>query len=159
MRTLLIIDVQCGFISEKNKHIPHLIEELQYNYDMVIVSRFVNEEHSQFREILGWDGFSPDSDEIKLAFKPRSGAITSDRCRYSCVNRKLIDLLTSMGVDSVDICGFETDICVSKCAVDLFDRGIMPFVLKDYCGTTASNEMEKSSLQILARYIGKQHII
>ena len=156
---LLIVDVQNGFINDKTKHIPTLVEKLQDNYNLVIATRFINLLDSPYRRLIKWDHLSPESDEIELAFKPKEGTIILDKYIYSCIDDSFVSLLKENDIDAIDICGIDTDICVTKCAVDLFERNITPFVLKDYCATHADAEIQKSALIILARYIGKSQII
>lgn len=158
-KALLIVDVQNGFVNDKTKHIPTLVEKLQDNYNLVIATRFINLPDSPYRRLIKWDHLSPESDEIELAFKPKEGAIILDKYIYSCIDDSFVSLLKENDVDAVDICGIDTDICVTKCAVDLFERNITPFVLKDYCATHADAEIQESALIILARYIGKSQII
>lgn len=158
-KALLIVDVQNGFVNEKTKHIPMLVEKLQYNYDLVIATRFINLPDSPFRRLIKWDHLSPDTDEIELAFKPKEGVVIIDKYIYSCIDEPFLRLLKDKGIEAVDICGIDTDICVTKCAVDLFERNITPFVLKDYCATHADADVQESALTILARYIGKTQII
>ena len=158
-KALLIVDVQNGFVNEKTKHIPMLVEKLQYNYDLVIATRFINLPDSPFRRLIKWDHLSPDTDEIELAFKPKAGVVVVDKYIYSCIDEPFLRLLKDNGIEAVDICGIDTDICVTKCAVDLFERNITPYVLKDYCATHADADVQESALTILARYIGKTQII
>ena len=158
-KALLIVDVQNGFVNEKTKHIPRLVEKLQYNYDLVIATRFINLPDSPFRRLIKWDHLSPDTDEIELAFKPKEGVVVVDKYIYSCIDETFLRLLKDNGIEAVDICGIDTDICVTKCAVDLFERNITPYVLKDYCATHADADVQESALIILARYIGKTQII
>lgn len=158
-RALLIVDVQNGFVNERTKHIPALVEELQYRYDLVIATRFINLPDSQYRRLIKWNHLSPGSDEIELAFKPKEDAVIIDKNIYTCINESFLELLRNHNVNEVDICGIDTDICVTKCAVDLFEKDITPFVLKDYCATHASKNLQKAALDILARYIGRSQII
>ncbi len=158
-KALLIVDVQKGFVNEKTKHIPSLVERLQYNYDLVIATRFINLPDSQYRRLIHWSRLSPETDEIELAFKPKEATVIIDKYIYSCVDDTFIRLLNDHYIDAVDICGIDTDICVTKCAVDLFERNITPFVLKDYCATHADADIQESALIILARYIGSSQII
>lgn len=158
-RILLIVDVQNGFINEKTKHIPALVEKLQYDYDIVIATRFINMPDSPFRRLIKWEHLSPKTEEIELAFKPKEGTIIIDKYIYSCIDGQFMLLLKENGIDTIDICGIDTDICVTKCAVDLFEQNITPYVLKDYCATHAGADIQEAALVILARYIGKTQII
>lgn len=156
---LLIVDVQNGFVNEKTKHIPALVEKLQYNYDLVIATRFINMPDSPFRKLIKWQHLSPDTDEIELAFKPKEGAVIIDKYIYTCIDESFLCLLKENGIEAVDVCGIDTDICVTKCAVDLFERNITPYVLKDYCATHADADIQRSALIILSRYIGRTQIV
>ena len=158
-KALLIVDVQNGFVNNKTKHIPDLVEKLQYDYELVIASRFINLPDSPYRRLIKWNHLSPETDEIKLAFKPKEGTIIIDKYIYTCIDESFLQLLKENDINAVDICGIDTDICVTKCAVDLFERDITPFVLKDYCATHADADIQEAALIILARYIGKSQII
>lgn len=158
-KALLIVDVQNGFINEKTMHIPALVEELQFQYDLVIATRFVNLPNSQYRRLIKWNRFSPGSDDIELAFRPKDDAIVVDKFIYTCIDEDFMELLKEHDIDAVDVCGIDTDICVTKCAVDLFERDITPFVLKDYCATHAGRDLQEAALAILARYIGSSQIV
>ena len=158
-KALLIVDVQNGFVNDKTKHIPPLVEKLQYNYDLVIATRFINLPDSPYRRLIKWNHLSPDTDEIELAFKPKDGVVIIDKYIYSCIDDAFMTLLKDNEIEAVDICGIDTDICVTKCAVDLFERDITPYVLKDYCATHAEADVQESALIILARYIGSSQII
>ena len=158
-KALLIVDVQNGFVNDKTKHIPPLVEKLQYNYDLVIATRFINLPDSPYRRLIKWERLSPGTDEIELAFKPKDNAVIIDKFIYTCIDDSFINLLKDNEIDAVDVCGIDTDICVTKCAVDLFERNITPYVLKDYCSTHADADIQASALIILARFIGGAQII
>ena len=158
-KALLIVDVQKGFVNEKTKHIPNLVEKLQYNYNLVIATRFINLPNSPYRRLIKWNHLSPDTDEIQLAFQPKEGTIIIDKYIYTCINDSFLSLLNEHNIREVDICGIDTDICVTKCAVDLFEHNITPFVLKNYCATHADTNLQDAALIILARYIGGSQII
>ena len=158
-KALLIVDVQNGFINEKTRHIPALVEELQYQYDLVIATRFINLPDSQYRRLIKWNRLSPNSNDIELAFKLKDDAVIVDKYIYTCIDDDFMELLREHNIDAVDICGIDTDICVTKCAVDLFERDVTPFVLKDYCATHAGQDLQEAALVILARYIGRSQIV
>ena len=69
-----------------------------------------------------------------------------------------LDTLRRQGVSKVDVCGIDTDICVTKCAVDLFENGIEPRVLQDHCASHAGTKTHEDALSILGRYIGRDQI-
>jgi nicotinamidase-related amidase len=155
---LLIVDVQAGFINEPTKHIPALVAQAQAKYDVVVVTRFYNPEGSLFRKLIKWENFSPGSSEIELAFAPRKDAIIIEKSIYTCVNDQFIQWLKSRNISEVHICGIDTDICVAKCAVDLFEHEIEPVVLGNLCASHAGGAAHLGALATIARFIGSGQV-
>lgn len=158
-KSILIVDVQCGFINNSTKHIPGLVEKLQNEYDYIYVTRFFNKKDSFYRKLIKWNRFDKDSDDFQLAFKPSTKAIIIDKSIYSCVNSSFLQELNKNQINEIDICGIDTDICVTKCAVDLFEAGVIPRVLSGYCASHAGLEFHNFGLKTLGRYIGEDQVI
>jgi nicotinamidase-related amidase len=59
--------------------------------------------------------------------------------------------------DEMHLCGFDTEACVYKTAMDLIEHNIRPIILRDYCYST-DNEMHAMGLKILEKNIGAQNI-
>lgn len=155
---LLIVDVQHGFINDATAHIPARVQTLQAAYPLVIVTRFLNLPGSNYRRLIHWHRFGPDSDDIALAFEPRADAVRLDKPRYTCVDDDFLALLDAHRIDTIHVCGINTDICVTKCAVDLFEAGRTPVVLADHCASHAGRDFHDGALRILARFIGRDQI-
>ena len=62
-------------------------------------------------------------------------------------------------IDEIYLCGFDTDACVSKTALDLFENNYNVYVLKDYCMSSESVELHNVYINNLARLIGKNKIV
>ncbi|MFN3984584.1 MAG: isochorismatase family cysteine hydrolase [Rhodocyclaceae bacterium] len=155
---LLIVDVQRGFINHATAHIPERVEALQTDYPLVVVTRFVNPPDSNYRRLIHWTRFTPGSDDTLLAFGPRGDAVIVDKPRYTCVTPDFLALLARHGIAEVHVCGINTDICVTKCAVDLFEAGLRPVVLANACASHAGNDYHEAALRILTRFIGREQI-
>jgi nicotinamidase-related amidase len=56
------------------------------------------------------------------------------------------------------IVGIDTDMCVLKVAMDVFDLGIEPVVLVDCCASTAGLQAHLAGLAILSRNIGPHQL-
>lgn len=156
---LLIVDVQVGFINEFTVHIPKLVEKLQNNYKYVYITKFFNKKNSFYRKLIKWERFDIESEDFQLAFNPVKHAIILNKSIYSCVNEDFIQDLNNKNITEIDICGIDTDICVTKCAVDLFEQNIIPFVLADYCGNNAGIEANMTAFNTLNRFIGKSQVV
>lgn len=155
---LLIVDVQLGFIRPSTAHVPEAVAKLQFDYSTVIATQFYNQEGSFFRSLIKWERLKADTQEFNLAFNLKEDALRIVKPIYTCVDSRFLDYLTRRSIKRVDICGIDTDICVTKCAVDLFENGIEPIVLKDHCGSTAGEEAHTHALQTLGRFIGRGQI-
>lgn len=59
----------------------------------------------------------------------------------------------------VFICGADTDCCVLKTATDIFEQGLMPIVLTEYCDSNAGPKLHEAGLLVMGRLIGKVCIV
>jgi len=137
---LLIIDVQKA--SCTNPALAKEIEKRQYDYEYVFISRFVNKA-SPLIPLTQWNGY----DKEELAFIPAPHAKVFNKNIYS----SFIDDL--MIFDEVRLCGYDTDACVYKTALDLIEHNIRPVILTDLCGS-ASDHYHQIGLELLKRNIG-----
>lgn len=143
-KALLIIDVQKSSVTKPE--IAKNIEKLQYEYDVVYVSKFTNT-GSPLLKMLNWSGYTDES----LAFQPKEDAIIFTKTGYTSYLPEMNDF------DKIYICGFDTDACVYKTALDLVENGVRPIVLKDYC-YSANEELHKMGIKLLTRNIGENNI-
>ena len=141
---LLIIDVQKS--SCKNASVAAAIEKLQYDYEHVFVSRFVNEK-SPLLPLTQWAGY----DDEELAFTPAPHAVVFDKNVYT----SFIEDLTAF--DEVHLCGYDTDACVYKTAMDLIEHAIRPVVLAHLCGSE-NERFHQIGLELLRRNIGERNL-
>lgn len=144
MKVLLIINVQKSAVTK-----PELIkqiEKLQYEYDVVYVSKFLSA-GSPLLEFLDWSGY----DDENLAFVPRNDAVIYNKSGYTA----FIDEMKKF--TEIHICGFDTDACIYKTAMDLMENDIRPIILKDYC-FSANQELHDAGIQLLTRNIGAKNI-
>lgn len=158
-KCILIVDVQYGFVSEATKHIPAMVEELQHHYEHIYITRFYNKPNSFYRTLIKWDRLGKNSKDFELAFSPSENAIIIDKAIYTCINDAFLEQLKNSDIKSVDVCGIDTDICVTKCAVDLFEAGVVPFVLANYCASNAGKQAHNTALGTLKRYIGESQVV
>lgn len=161
-KILICVDVQMGFTrypqtTEIAKKIAALTNSNHFDY--IIATRFINRSKA-FREIIRWNHlksqneiqFVPDLhfDEVRTKYK------------YTCVDSKFIKRLKSINDGKIPhevyICGIDTDCCVYKVAIDLFERNIRPIVISDYCQSNGGPESHKAGLTVLRRNIGADQI-
>ncbi|CAN5360235.1 hypothetical protein BH09CHL1_BH09CHL1_25560 [soil metagenome] len=159
---LLVVDVQLGFLNDYTQHIPARINQLlqKRDFDPVLFTRFVNAEDGPYPRFLDWHAcqnppetnLAPEmldfvSDEFVFA-KPGYAGISDELARY----------LLDNNYEQISIAGIDTDMCVLKVAMDIFDLGIRPIILADCCASTAGLQSHLAGLAILARNIGADQL-
>jgi nicotinamidase-related amidase len=158
-QVLIIVDAQKGFVTPHSQHVITPLENLQYEFDHVVFTKFYNPEPSPFRKILGYDQMAPKSPETELALQPREDAVIISRPIYSCVTEPLLVRLKTWGVREVFIAGIATEACVLKSVIDLFELNIRPWVLEDLCASDKGAEFHDPAIKVMGKLIGPQHII
>lgn len=161
---LIIVDVQKGFLERINKKIVDNIEDLlQLNiFDYVIATKFKNTTNSSFEHILNWSDLKTDQEQQIDERLINYVNLVVDKNIYSCVNTNFIQQLISINngklPEQVYIAGLDTDCCVLTTAVNLFEYGIRPIVLTEYCNSTGGDLSHESGLICLKRLIGKKQL-
>ena len=159
---LLVVDVQACFVDRFTQHVPERIARLisRGEHDPILYTRFVNVEGSPFRRMLDWDECAEPPD-TELAPEVRPWA-ADDRIfskpGYAGLPDTLAERLVEEGVTRVCVVGIDTDMCVLKVALDLFDLNIEPIVLADCCASTAGLQAHFAGLAVLARNIGADRL-
>ena len=158
MHALLVVDTQRGFLNDYTSHIPSRIATLiaQNDYEPVLFTRFVNEEGGPYHRFLGWHAckYPPDTD-----LAPDIAAFAQDDAIFTKpglagMSDELKAYLIENEIEAVTLVGIDTDMCVLKIALDIFDLGIEPFVLVDCCASTLGLQAHLAGLAVLARNIG-----
>lgn len=155
---LLVVDVQKGFINNNTSDLPHKIEELQHKYKTVLALQFINLEGSMFRRELNWTKFSLNTEDVELAFSPREDVLIFPKYVYGA-SPQLLEYLKENNITSIDVCGLNTDGCVTKICMDLFDNQILPKVLSNYCASNIGDVVHEQALVSLKHIIGINNVI
>ena len=158
-KCLLVVDVQKGFINDYTKHILGNISNLLESFDIIFATKFYNKTGSFYDTLLNWEHVRKDTDEFSLAFIPNNKTEIIEKSVYSCVTPYFLKRLRDNCIKKVYICGIDTDICVTKCAVDLFENGIIPIVIENYCASTGGIQAHICGISTIKRYIGVKQVI
>ena len=159
---LLVVDVQRGFINEFTRHVPRRIRQLidARRYAPVLFTRFINTEGSPYRTLLDWHACAgPPQTEIvsELASLATEDSVF-DKHGLTGLPDALAERLRMEAWPQISIVGVDTDMCVLKIAMDIFDAGIEPVVLVDGCASTAGLQAHLAGLAILSRNIGPHQL-
>jgi len=159
MKTLLlVIDVQNDFVDSNNIDILEKINKLidSNKYNEVAFTRFINDEDSIWYKKLNYKGCITENGR-KIVIDTKNYKIFDKRI-YSAVNNELEEYIKTNNIEEIYLCGFDTDACVQKTAIDLFEKNYNVFVLKDYC-MSYDIKLHNTIINNLKRLIGENKII
>lgn len=163
---LLIIDVQQGFQRNQETQLnAKKIEALvKLNlFDKIISTKFINNSDLPYYKWLHWPRLfnAPDTNLLDI-LNDKSDYII-EKHYYNCERNSFINTLKLCNDNEmptrVFICGTDTDCCVQINATTLFELGIHPLVLVDYCASNGGIESHKAGLTVMIRTLGVKHLI
>ncbi|MBD1912949.1 MULTISPECIES: isochorismatase family cysteine hydrolase [unclassified Leptolyngbya] len=159
---LLVVDVQTGFINDFTHHIPKRVARLieQKLYSPVLFTRFINAADGPYTRLLQWNGChdAPETDLSEDLAPYIQSEFVFSKPGLCGMPSELVDYLCENQVQQIAVVGIDTDMCVLKIAMDLFDQGIEPIVLTDCCASTAGLQAHLAGLAVLSRNIGAQRL-
>lgn len=154
---LLVVDVQRGFLNDYTAHVPGRVAELlRRGHDPVYFTRFENPPGGPYRKLLSWTACErPPETDLAPELEPFAAAErVFSKPGYAGLPDALAGVLRDAGIERITVVGIDTDMCVLKVALDLFDLAIEPIVLVDCCASTAGLQAHLAGLAILTRNIG-----
>lgn len=161
-RVLLVVDVQLGFINPFTDHVPGRIRRLieREDYAPVLFTRFINRPDSPYRRFLEWhECAEPPGTDLAPEVAPLAAPErVFTKLGFTGISDDLAGRLRELAPEAVTIFGIDTDMCVLKVAMDIFDLGIRPLVLVDCCASTAGLQAHLAGLAVLARNIGAEQL-
>lgn len=158
-KLLLVIDAQKDFINKNTEIYINKIQELiiSNRFQKVAFTKFINNEESIWYKRLNYSGcITKEGQTIVIDTKNNK---IFEKIIYSAVNEELIEYIRDNDIEEIYLCGFDTDACVQKTALDLFEKEYEVFILKDYCMSGAGIEIHNECINNLKRLIGKGYVI
>ena len=156
---LLIIDMQNQFINEHTDFLVNKIQNLiaEGKFNNIVFTRFINDENNVCYKKLKYTGCI--KEEQRRIVIETEGSKVIDKRTYSALNEEFIKYLYDNNIEEVYLCGIDTECCVLKTALDMFESGYNVYVLRSYCACTHGVERHNNAIKILERNIGKKFII
>lgn len=158
-KLLLVIDVQNDFINAETKEYVDKIQNLidSQTYDEVAFTKFINNKDSLWFKKLNWNGcMTKEGQAIAIDTKDYK---VFEKTIFSALNDEVKKYIKENEIGEIYLCGFETDACVQKTAIDLFENGYTVYVLKDYCMTHVGVDTHNVIIENLKRLIGRDSVI
>jgi nicotinamidase-related amidase len=161
--TLVVMDVQNGFVNERTRAalplISTLIDHWQATRWPVVFTRFHNAPLSAYERWLAWTGLR-DDEETALHDRIAGHAGTViDKMGYTAFTRTGAAALAVQAGDTLVICGFDTDGCVLKTALDAFERDVRPVIAIDACATDGGPAAQQAARLVLERVVGPGQVL
>ncbi|MGV9639309.1 cysteine hydrolase family protein [Nocardia rhamnosiphila] len=168
---LLVVDVQNGFVNEFSAHAVPVIVDLATRWAQAdrpaVYTRYWNYTGSPWERLIGWRALygPPETDIVEelevLADAPGSHLL--DKTVYTALTAEGCDLLRRLDVTDLVICGIATDACVLKTALDAFEFGYTPWVVRDAVASNATrhraSEIHESALLHISRLVGAGQVV
>ena len=156
MKNLIVVDLQKGFMTKPNyielaKKISKFLNKNQENYSKIFFTKFINDKGSLYETKLNWTELQRGETQ-EFAIELPQNAIILEKHGYG-LDLEDLGKIKKLGVKEIDICGLQTDACVYAISFQLFDAGIFPNVLINYCST--SPERCEYSKNVLIHQFGK----
>ncbi len=161
-KPLLVVDVQRGFINEFTRHIPGRVARLidLGEFEPLLFTVFVNVPDSPYHRLLQWHACEgpPETELVPELSSLAEPSNVYEKRGLTGIPDALAERLRADRVSEISLVGIDTDMCVLKVAMDLFDAGIEPIVLLDCCASTAGLQAHLAGLAILSRNIGPHQL-
>ncbi len=162
---LLIVDAQAGFMKKAEmESLKYKISELLSLeiFDIIIATKFMNSSYSSYHRYINWEKMQNPQDQKLIKSVQSRANLVIEKSIYSCINADFIQKITQYCEGSypenIYILGVDTDCCVLKIAVDLFEVNIRPIILSDYCFSNGGLSSHEAGLLCMKRLIGRKQI-
>ncbi len=163
---LVVIDAQNGFMSEHSRPtVPVVVDLVTRWMDQggdVVFTRYYNYDGSPYERLIHWSKVKgpPETSIVdELAPLAKRATAVIDKPIYSLFTPEAEQLFAEKGWKDVYICGFDTESCVLKTALDVFERDLTPWLIEDASASHAGAAAHEAGILIARRTVGKSQII
>jgi len=163
---LVVIDVQNGFANECSRHIipavVNLVERWQQAGGDTIFTRYLNYPGSPYERLLHWSRLqmSPETDIVdELVPYLDKARVVIDKPIYTLFTDEGVQVVREGEWTDLVFCGIATESCVLKSAVDAFELGYTPWVVRDASASHDGRASHEAGLLVTGRFIGYGQLI
>lgn len=157
--SLLVIDLQENFINNNTKNVPNSIKKLIDSNiaNHIVFTKFINDDSSNFYKILNYKGCMNEKDR-NIVIDTKDYKIIEKRV-YTAYNDELKLYIDTNKIRTIYLCGIDTDACVLKTALDLFENVFDVKVVEDCSMSHSGIEYHNSAINMLKKLIGSQNVV
>lgn len=163
---LVVIDMQNGFVSSKSAAVVPRVVDLVSRWEAIggttLFTKFVNVPGSPYERLINWTRMrrAPETDLVPELASASARAVTVlEKPIYSLFTDEGTALIEEHGWTNLVLCGIATESCVLKTACDAFERGLVPWIVRDTVFSHAGQEPHDAGLLVASRFIGRGQVI
>ena len=158
---LILVDIQNDYFPNGRMELVNMTQAAAVARQLLDKFRKMNAPIIHVQHISTHDGatfFLPDTDgaNINEVVKPLPGEpVVIKHSPNSFLNTNLHELLKTLGIDTITICGAMTHVCIDSTARAAFDLGYKAIVISDACATRdlTSDGTKVPAAQVQAAYM------
>lgn len=156
---LLVIDLQENFINDNTKNVPNSINKLINSNvaNHIVFTKFINGDNSNFYKILNYKGCMSEKDR-NIVIDTKDYKVIEKRI-YTAYNDELKLYIDTNNIKTIYLYGIDTDACVLKTAIDLFENNFDVKVIEDCSMSHSGIEYHNFAINMLKKLIGSQNVI
>jgi len=151
--------MQKGFSRDAEKLIGKLNDSYQY-FDTVCFSMFENKKKSLFETELNWFDFQNDEDKQLIeGINIPEGSKFLWHSTFTVFNDALKEFLSQEQPQEVYLVGLFSDMCLLKTAMDMFDYGMLPYIVKDLSVSSRGETSHNLVFDTLKEAVGESRLV
>lgn len=125
----------------------------------IVASRFINIQGSNWERLRDWhDMQSGPATNIVPDLTLQTSYIFK-KGTYSAWSDEVSAVCAAHSVQQIVIVGVDTNECVLATAIDIFDAGLTPIVVKDCCASSGGKQSHDMGIALLSALIGPRQIV
>lgn len=158
------IGLQDGFLTDTLRRMDYVarVESFLTTQDKssVVLTRFVNRAGSSFETLLDWPDMQAGDATTQLFGNLESaGYDVIEKTSYTAWLPYVQEKVAGLGATELVLFGLDSDACVLKTALDVFEAGYRPIVLTDLCNSSGGDHRHNMGLELLKTLIGERQIM
>ena len=126
-------------------------------FEYVVFTKFINDTNSQYYNTLNYKGCMTEEDR-KIVLDTKNYKVIEKKV-YTALNDELNQYIKDNNIDEIYVCGIDTDACVMKTALDLFENNYNVKVIEDCSMSHSGADIHNNAVGILKKLIGKENVI
>lgn len=162
-RVYIGVDLQEGFrcdemvSDEYVRHVSAFVRSLPP--EKVILTKFINHPDSAFVRFRQWDEMMQGDEATKLFGDLEDGDFrVIEKSGYSDLVPAVLEVIHAQEASEVVIFGVDTEQCVLKTALDVFEAGLRPIVLSDMCTSSYGKKWHDTGVELLGILLGSEQV-